>query len=203
MTITSSSASDIGNDLRTCRLCADRFAATATRHVPKPVVWFRTGARILIASQAPGARAHASGRPFSDPSGVRLRDWMGIGEDVFYDRSRIAIVPMAFCFPGYDSNGSDLPPPRICAETWRAPILAALGSLRLILVIGGYAQKWHLGAHAREGVTATVTNWQKAPPPVLPLPHPSWRNNAWLRRNPWFETELLPVLRTRVSEALA
>ncbi|MDJ1009046.1 MAG: uracil-DNA glycosylase family protein [Paracoccaceae bacterium] len=189
--------------LRSCRLCADRFAGTATAHRPAPVVWFRPGARILIASQAPGARAHASGKPFDDPSGVRLRDWMGIGEDVFWDRRRLAIVPMAFCFPGYDAKGSDLAPPPVCHRTWREAALAEASGVRLTLLIGGYAQKWHLGSAARDGVTATVAGWRTAPPGLIPLPHPSWRNTAWLKRNPWFEAELLPVLRARVAEALA
>jgi len=190
-------------DIAACRICAERFAATVTGHRPRPVVWFRPGARILIAGQAPGARVHAEGRPFADPSGVRLRAWMGIGEDVFYDRSRLAIVPMAFCFPGYDAKGGDLPPPRICAATWREAAMSALGSVRLTLVIGGYAQKWHMGPAAKKGVTETVANWREAPEGVLALPHPSWRNTAWLKRNPWFEAEVLPVLRARVKEALA
>jgi len=189
--------------IEACRLCADRFAATATAHAPRPVVWFGTGARLLIVGQAPGAKVHASGRPFTDPSGDRLRDWMGVGENVFYDRTRVAIVPMAFCFPGYDAKGSDLPPPKVCAETWRARVMEALRTVRLTLVIGRYAQAWHLGAGAKGGVTATVARWRDFGGAVLPLPHPSWRNTAWLKKNPWFEAELLPVLRGKVAEALA
>ena len=206
MTLASPSATangPVATELSGCRLCSDRFASTMTAHRPAPVVWFRPGARILIASQAPGARAHASQKPFDDPSGQRLRAWMGIGGDVFWDRSRVAIVPMAFCFPGYDAKGSDLPPPRICAQTWRRAALSEAGAVRLTLVIGGYAQKYHIGSAARSGVTDTVANWRNAPSGVLPLPHPSWRNTAWLKRNPWFEAELLPVLRARVAEALA
>ena len=135
-------------EISACRLCAERFAATETAHEPRPVTWFAPGARILIAGQAPGARVHASGRPFTDPSGDRLRDWLGIDETVFYDRSRIAIVPMAFCFPGYDAKGSDLPPPPLCANTWRERVMNALPGLRLTVVIGGYAQRWHLGGRA-------------------------------------------------------
>lgn len=183
-----------------CALCADRFAATATQHRPKPVVWFRPGARILIASQAPGARAHASRIPFDDPSGKRLRAWMGVTDTQFYDQSKIAIIPMAFCFPGYDKNGSDLPPPKICADTWRQHALDHAGTPPLTLLIGGYAQKWHLGV--KTGVTDTVAAWRDYAPSVLPLPHPSWRNTAWIKRNPWFEAELLPVLRTAVTQAL-
>ena len=187
-------------DLRACRICADRFAATATRHAPRPVVWFREGARILVAGQAPGARVHQSGVPFDDPSGDRLREWMGIGRETFYDKSRVAILPMAFCFPGYDAKKSDLPPPPVCARTWRAGLVAELGSVRLTLLVGGYAQRWHLGTKA--GVTETVRDWRGNAPGMIPLPHPSWRNTAWIKRNPWFEGELLPVLRERVREAL-
>ena len=188
--------------LSRCRICADRFAATATAHEPRPVVWFDKGARILVASQAPGLRVHEAQTPFWDRSGQRLRDWMGVTEDEFYDRSRIAIVPMGFCFPGYDAGGNDLPPPPICPKTWRAAILDRLPTIRLTLLIGGYAQKWHLGAAAKGGVTRTVAAWRDHDDGVVPLPHPSWRNHAWLKRNPWFEEELLPVLRRRVRAAL-
>jgi uracil-DNA glycosylase len=188
-------------DIRACALCADRFAKTATAHQPRPVVWFQPGARILVVGQAPGARVHESGKPFTDPSGDRLRDWMGIGPEIFYDQSKVAIVPMAFCFPGYNAKGSDLPPPPICAKTWRAQVMAALGQVPLTLVIGGYAQKWHLGTKA--GVTETVTQWQSYAPNVFPLPHPSWRNTAWLKKHPWFAETLLPSLQARIKEALA
>ncbi|MEL6518715.1 MAG: uracil-DNA glycosylase family protein [Pseudomonadota bacterium] len=188
------------DEIAACRLCADRFAATATRHTPRPVVWFRPGARILIASQAPGLRVHEAVTPFWDRSGDRLRDWMGVDEATFYDRTRIAIVPMAFCFPGYDANGSDLPPPKICADTWHTRVMASLGTAQLTLVIGGYAHRWHLGARA--GVTATVAAWRDHAPGVFALPHPSWRNTAWLKKHPWFEDEVLPALRARVAEVL-
>jgi uracil-DNA glycosylase len=127
---------------------------------------------------------------------------MGIDADTFYDRNRVAIVPMAFCFPGYDAKGSDLPPPRICADTWRRDIMDRLTGIRLTLLIGGYAQSWHL-PDAANAVTRTVTAWRDTLPDTLPLPHPSWRNTGWLRKNPWFEDDLLPVLKTRVQEALA
>ncbi len=191
----------LARDIAACRLCADRFAGTATGHAPNPVVWFRPGARVLIASQAPGMRVHKANRPFWDASGKRLRDWMGVDEATFYDRERVAILPMAFCFPGYDASGSDLPPPRICAATWRERAMAHLPDLRLTLLIGAYAQGWHLGG--RQSVTARVAGWRDHAPAVFPLPHPSWRNTAWLKRNPWFEAELLPVLRARVREVLA
>ncbi len=190
------------SDISACRLCAGRFAATATGHAPRPVPWFGASARILVAGQAPGLRVHNAGKPFFDPSGDRLRDWMGVDKAMFYDRTRLAIVPMAFCFPGYDARGSDLPPPPVCADTWRARVMAALPGIRLTLLIGGHAQRWHLGAPARQGVTPTVAAWRDHAPAVFPLPHPSWRNTAWLKKNPWFATDLLPVLRAAVRKVL-
>lgn len=189
-------------DLADCRLCADRFLATASAHQPRPVVWFRPTARLLIAGQAPGLRVHESGIPFRDRSGDRLRDWLGLSEAEFYDRDQVAIVPMAFCFPGYDPKGSDLPPPPLCARTWHARVMEDLPALRLSLLIGGAAQKWHLGRAAKGGVNATMADWRSFLPRALPLPHPSWRNTGWLKRNPWFETELLPVLRDHVRRNL-
>ncbi|WP_073250506.1 uracil-DNA glycosylase family protein [Shimia gijangensis] len=187
-------------EIRACRLCKTRFAATASAHIPRPVPWFRPSARVLIAGQAPGARVHDSGRPFTDPSGDRLREWMGVGDETFYDQAQIAILPMAFCFPGYDAKGSDLPPPPICAQTWRDKALGSLPNVQLTVLVGGYAQKWHL--KSRGGVTATVTGWRDHAPARFPLPHPSWRNTAWIRKNPWFETDLLPELRARIKEVL-
>jgi len=188
-------------EIRACRLCAARFAATATAHAPRPVVWFRPGARLLIAGQAPGARVHESGRPFTDPSGDRLRDWTGLDAASFYDLDRVAVVPMAFCFPGYDAKGADIPPPAVCAATWRARVMAALPEVRLVLAVGGAAIRWHLGPR---DVTATVRDWRHwlDARGVLPLPHPSWRNTAWLKRNPWFAAELVPELRARVRRAM-
>lgn len=191
---------DLVRDIGRCRLCAERFAATQTAHAPRPVVWFRPGARMLIAGQAPGLRVHKSGKPFDDPSGDRLRDWLGLSADEFYDQSRVAIVPMAFCFPGYDARGADLPPPAICGQTWHARVMAALSHVQLTVLVGGYAQKYHLGA--RSGVTDTVRAWRDRAPGIFALPHPSWRNTAWLKKNPWFADELLPVLRARVKEVM-
>ena len=183
--------------IRACRICAQRFRATATGHKPRPVVWFERGAKVLVVGQAPGVRVHETGRPFTDRSGDRLRDWMGLDEATFYDRARIAIVPMAFCFPGYDAKGSDLPPPAICAKTWREKVMAELGPPDLTLVIGGAAQRWHLGTR---NVSDTVAGWRDHAPRLFPLPHPSWRNTGWLKRNPWFEADLIPALRARVKE---
>jgi len=184
-----------------CTACADAFVRTATAHAPRPVTRIGGTARLLIAGQAPGARVHASGLPFDDPSGDRLRAWMGVDRETFYDRSRIAILPMAFCFPGYDAKGSDLPPPKRCAALWRAKALAAMPRIELTLLVGGYAQAWALGRGA--GVTERVRDWRAAPPGMLPLPHPSWRNTGWLKRNPWFEAEVVPWLRARVAELVA
>lgn len=184
-------------DIRSCRICAERFAATHTAHAPRPVIRGLASARILIAGQAPGMRVHESGVPFDDPSGVRLRDWMGLTPDQFYDETRLAIVPMGFCFPGYNAAGSDLPPPAVCAKTWRAQVIDALPNVRLTLLIGGYAQKWHLGGKA--SVTDTVAAWRDHLPAALPLPHPSWRNTGWIKKHPWFEAELVPVLRDRIA----
>ena len=188
------------SDIERCTICADRFAATHTAHAPRPVAWLSQTAPILIAGQAPGARVHDSGKPFTDPSGERLRDWLGVDEATFFDRSKFAILPMAFCFPGYNAKGSDLPPPPICAKTWRTRALARMGQVRLTLLVGGYAQKWHLKSG---NVTDTVRDWRTHAPDTFPLPHPSWRNTAWLKKNPWFATDLLPVLRARVAELTA
>lgn len=186
--------------LSACRLCANRFAATATAHSPRPVAWFAPAARVLIAGQAPGARVHASGWPFTDASGDRLRDWLGLSEPEFYGLSRIAIVPMAFCFPGYDAKGADLAPPPICARTWRDQVLATLPHLRLTLAIGGAAIRWHIGPGS---VAAQVADWRShAAQGIWPLPHPSWRNTGWLKKNPWFESDLVPELRRALSAVL-
>jgi len=150
---------------------------------------------------------HESGIPFNDPSGDRLRAWMGVTRDEFYDASRIAIVPMGFCFPGQDAKGGDLPPRRECAGAWHAALFDALPRFDLILLIGQYAQQWHLGRDARRTLSETVAEWhsyadRNAKPRYLPLPHPSWRNTAWLARNPWFDEEVLPYLRAEVRRLL-
>lgn len=185
-------------EIRGCRLCADELP-----HEPRPVVRAAVSARILIVGQAPGTRVHETGVPFNDPSGDRLRDWMNIDRDTFYDETRIAIAPMGFCFPGQDARGADRPPIRRCAHTWRPRLMAALPNIRMMLLVGSYAQQYHLGALRRATLTETVRHWRDYWPDAVPLPHPSWRNNAWLKRNPWFETELLPELRQRVATVLA
>ncbi|OOY23668.1 uracil-DNA glycosylase [Thioclava sediminum] len=187
----------VQEEIRACRICAARFRATATGHSPRPVAWFGAGARVLIVGQAPGLRVHETGVPFNDRSGDRLRDWMGVDRETFYDTTRIAIAPMAFCFPGYDAKGSDLPPPLICAETWRERVMAEIGPVDLTLLVGGAAQRWHLGTR---NVKQAVMGWRDHAPRLFPLPHPSWRNTGWLKKNPWFEADLLPVLRARVKE---
>ena len=190
----------LAREIAACRICAQRFAETATGHEPRPVVWFRPGARMLIAGQAPGARVHQSGKPFDDPSGDRLRDWLGLSAHEFYDTARVAIVPMAFCFPGYDAKGSDLPPPKVCGQTWHDRVMQELAQVRLTVLVGGYSHKYHLGV--KTGVTETVKTWRERAPEVFTLPHPSWRNTAWLRKNSWFEAEVLPALRDRVKEVM-
>lgn len=182
-------------EVRACSLCAPHLPLG-----PRPVLQAGRDARILIAGQAPGRRVHESGIPFDDPSGDRLRDWLGIDADVFYDPSRIAILPMGFCYPGTGRSG-DLPPRAECAPAWRESLLARLRSVRLTLVIGAYAQRYHLGAEAGS-VTDAVRAWRTGWPDVLPLPHPSPRNFIWMRRNPWFETDVIPALRARVAELL-
>ena len=188
------------DEIRACRLCAERFAATATGHAPRPVVWFGPRARLLIAGQAPGARVHSSGQPFTDRSGDRLREWTGLSVEAFYDRERVAIVPMAFCFPGYDAKGADLPPPPICAATWRQRVLESLPDVRLTLLVGGAAMHWHLGAGS---VKERVRNWREdAARGLWALPHPSWRNTGWLKANPWFDSDVLPELRAMVRKVM-
>lgn len=183
-----------------CRLCATRFADTHTAHEPRPVVWFAPSARILIAGQAPGLKVYHSGKPFTDPSGDRLRDWLGVDEATFYDVSRVAVVPMAFCFPGYDAKGSDLPPPKVCGQTWHDRVMEELPDVRLRVLVGASAHRYHLGV--KTGVNETVAAWRDHAPHTFALPHPSWRNTGWLKKNPWFDAEVLPALRARVKEVL-
>jgi len=206
----SPSLAALAKEIRACRVCRDapRYGSPLP-HEPRPVFQVSPSARLCIAGQAPGLRVHVSGRPYTDPSGVRLRGWLGIGEEIFYDPDRVAIVPMGFCFPGYGADGGDLPPRRECPELWRERLFALLPDLELVLLVGRYAQKWRLGPKAvARGLSETVSRWRDVyrpsdRPRLMPLPHPSWRNNAWLKRNAWFETELLPVLRADVARIAA
>ncbi|WP_319557632.1 uracil-DNA glycosylase family protein [Thiomicrorhabdus sp.] len=183
-------------EIRHCRICE-----AALPHEPRPVLQYHPDARILIAGQAPGRKVHASGIPFDDASGDRLREWMGIDRQQFYDSQSIAILPMGFCYPGSGRSG-DLPPRPECAIAWRQKLLERMDRLEMTLVIGRYAQGYHFGKTGLS-VTDLVRNWQDYWPDKIPLPHPSPRNNIWLKKNPWFEEELLPELRQRVEEVLA
>lgn len=183
-------------NVRSCTICAQHLPLG-----PRPVLQAGTSAKILIAGQAPGGKVHASGIPFDDASGDRLRDWLQLPREVFYDPRRVAILPMGFCFPGTGGSG-DLPPRSECAPAWRGPLLASLKHLQLTLVLGQHAQAYHL-RNKGTSVTATVAAWRDHWPSVVPLPHPSPRNNLWLRRNPWFEEELIPALQTLVRQVLA
>ena len=183
-------------EIRACRACAPELP-----HAPRPVVRVSAATRLLICGQAPGRRVHESGLPFDDPSGDRLRDWLGIDRERFYSDARIGVAAMAFCYPGTSPKGGDYPPPPRCAELWRERLLAKLPEMELTLLVGSYAQRWALGA--RGPMTGVVAGWRDHGPAVLPLPHPSWRNTAWLKRNPWFEDEIVPYLRARVAAMLA
>ena len=205
-------------DIRACRACAGELT-----HTPRPVVRVSMATRLLICGQAPGRRVHESGLPFDDASGDRLRAWLGVDRSTFYDHPAIGVAAMAFCFPGTDPRGGDYPPPPRCAALWRARLLAQLPQVELTLLVGSYAQRWALnhkvGALADRqtgptwaggalrtrmdaSMTETVAAWRDYGPDVLPLPHPSWRNTGWLRRNPWFEDEVTPYLRARVAAML-
>ena len=194
-------------EIAACRICIDSPHRRPLPHQPRPVLHLSATAKLCICGQAPGTRVHATGLPFNDPSGDRLRDWMGVTRDEFYDRRQLAIVPMGFCFPGLDAKGGDLPPRRECRAAWHDRVFAALPQLELVLVIGQYAQAYHLGPERRGSLTETVRDWRRLlaadrRPRVLPLPHPSWRNAGWLKRHPWFEAEILPVLRTEVRRLM-
>jgi uracil-DNA glycosylase len=189
------SLDELLSSIRACRICEQHLPLG-----PRPVVQAGATARILIASQAPGRKVHETGRPFTDASGERLRDWLAMSEDVFYDKTRVAIAPMGFCYPG-TGKGGDLPPRPECAPRWRRPLLELLPNIQLTLAIGKYAIAYHL-PEVKGNLTETVRRWREFWPAVMPLPHPSPRNNLWLKRNPWFEAELLPELKKRVKEVL-
>ena len=179
--------------VRGCRACEAHLPLG-----PRPVLSAGETARILVVGQAPGARVHTTGIPWDDPSGDRLRDWMSVGTDVFYDPSRVATIPMGYCYPGR-GKGGDLPPRRECASLWLGQLLAHLTRIELTLLIGRYAQRHFLGSRRRPSLTETVRAWQDYAPQYLPLPHPSPRNQPWFKRHPWFEQQLLPVLRERIG----
>jgi uracil-DNA glycosylase len=185
-------------EVRNCRICESHLG-----HEPRPVFRLNATARLCIAGQAPGLRVHKTGIPYNDPSGERLRVWLGINRDAFYDETRVAIVPMGFCFPGYDEVGADKPPRTECVRTWHDRLFAVAPKFKLVLAIGTYAHRYHLAGRAKKSVTDTVKAWQDYAPEYIPLPHPSWRNNGWLKKNPWFESELIPYLRVRVQDALS
>ncbi|UOM34643.1 uracil-DNA glycosylase family protein [Acuticoccus sp. I52.16.1] len=194
--------------INACDRCVRAPVGPPLPQAPRPVFQLSATARIAVCGQAPGNLAHRARRPFFDPSGVRLRGWMGVDEATFYDASRIAVIPMGFCFPGLDKNGGDRPPRRECRATWHDALFAVLPRLQLLLCIGRYALDYHLPATRRRTLTDVVASWREiaaatAPRTVMALPHPSWRNNAWLRRNPWFEAEQVPELRARVAALLA
>jgi len=199
-------------DVRQCTICEDLPLG------PKPILQFDPAAKILIAGQAPGQITHKKGRPFDDPSGVRLRQWLGVTEETFYDPKQFAILPMGFCYPGKGKSG-DLPPRPICAKTWQHQLLTQLQDLELVVVIGQYALEWHLGIKKSQALTPVVKNWQEYQQinakslqgvdngienqvNYFPLPHPSPRNNIWLKKNPWFEEELLPILKEETATIL-
>lgn len=185
-------------DIRACRACAGQLA-----HEPRPVVWVSENTRLLICGQAPGRRVHESGMPFTDASGDRLRSWLGVDSETFYGHGAIGVAAMAFCFPGTNPKGGDYPPPPVCARLWRPQLMAALPRVELSLLVGTYAQKWALGDAVKPTMTETVRAWRDYLPRYLPMPHPSWRNTAWMRKNPWFEAEVVPHLRASTARLLA
>ena len=191
-----SALSALLRDVRACTLCAEHLPRG-----PRPVLQAHGRSRILIAGQAPGRAVHESGVPFDDASGDRLRSWLGVSRDVFYTDTAIAILPMGFCYPGTGQSG-DLPPRAECAPAWRHALIAQLTALQLTIVVGQYAQAFHLRGHVTTSLTETVRAWRTFWPHIVPIPHPSPRNNIWLAKNPWFERELVPVLRLRVAEVL-
>ncbi len=194
-------------DIRACRFCIETPQRGPLPHAPRPVLRVSATARLLIASQAPGNLVNQTGIPFNDPSGNRLRDWMGVDRETFYDVDRIAIVPMGFCFPGNDAGGGDLPPRPECRTLWHDRLFAALPRIETVLAIGRYAQDYHFMRLGHElpksaSVSAIVARWREfrgAKPLLFPLPHPSWRNSGWLKKNSWFEAETLPALRAEVA----
>lgn len=180
-------------DVRACRVCKAHLPFE-----PRPILRAQASARVLLVGQAPGTKVHESGIPWNDPSGVRLREWLNVSDEVFYDESQMAIIPMGFCYPGKGKSG-DLPPRPECAPLWHPPLLQALPHVKLILLIGQYAQAYYLGKQRKKTLTDTVKAWRNYGPLYLPTPHPSPRNKLWLKKNPWFEKDVVPELRKRVK----
>lgn len=195
--MTAETYDEVKAEARACRVCQPELS-----HPCRPVLTGRESACIRIIGQAPGTRVQKSGAPFTDPSGDRLRDWMGVSSDEFYDERLFAITPMGFCFPGLDSKGGDKPPRKECAPLWQHRCGAALPNVKLTLLIGAHAQRFHLKQRAARTLTETVLRWREYWPSYAALPHPSWRNNHWLKKNPWFEGEVLPALQTRIRSIL-
>ncbi|MFT5117534.1 MAG: uracil-DNA glycosylase [Kiritimatiellia bacterium] len=184
------------SQIKNCVICTD------LPHGIRPVVSFTANSKILLVGQAPGRRVHQTGIPFNDPSGDRLREWLGVDREAFYDEQQFAIVPMGFCYPGTGKAG-DFPPRPECAMAWREKVVGQLKQVQLTVVIGRYALDYHLPESKRQTVTEAVGNWQQHWPAIIPLPHPSPRNNRWLKKNPWFEAEVVPELRARVGNILS
>ncbi len=194
-------------EISQCRICVEQPMKNPLPHPPRPVAVLSSTARICICGQAPGVRVHRCGRPFADPSGDRLRQWLAIDEQAFYDASKLAIVPMGFCFPGHDAKGGDLPPRRECRANWHDQVFASMPQLELLIAIGQYAQHYWLAGQRRKNLTETVSAWCEIAnmpnvPMIFPLPHPSWRNNAWIKKNPWFNRELVPELQRQVGRLI-
>ena len=185
--------------IRQCDVCV--HAAKPLPVTPNPIVQGNEKSKIRIIGQAPGTLAHASGRPFTDPSGIRLRDWLGVNENEFYNEDLFAITPMGFCFPGQDAKGGDLPPRKECAPLWQDPLTQALAGVELTLLVGMYAVKEYLGYKAQRNLTETVKHWRDYGPDIMPMPHPSWRNNGWIKRHGWFAEELTE-LKGRVRQLI-
>ena len=193
--------------IRQCDICRTSPKGKPLPHKPRPVLQVSSTAKLAICGQAPGTKVHASGRPFTDRSGDRLRQWTGLSNEQFYDASRVNVIPMGFCFPGQTDKGSDLPPRPECRATWHDQLMARLPQLELILVVGRYAIDYHLQHAKHSSLQEIVSDYQtylavKSKPAYLPLPHPSWRNTHWLKKNPWFEADYVPVLRKRVTALL-
>jgi uracil-DNA glycosylase len=197
MTSKSRALSRAVREARACTLCASRLPLG-----PRPVLRARASARLLIVGQAPGTRVHETGIPWNDASGDHLREWMGVARETFYDEERVAIVPIGFCYPGRDDKGSDKPPIPECAPLWHPRIVPELAEVRLTLLVGTYAQRFYLGQQAERTVAETVERWREYLPRFLPLPHPSWRTQAWVRARPWFARDLLPDLRKRIRQLI-